>query len=242
MVDVDVVARVREMWCGLAGVPLAFPAAGTVAVAMTASPDSRLCPSGWAGIVVIDGAGIATVAAPRHVEPLRRATAKLSADEVVDPDALREVLPLAGVLGPAAVGYVDAATFRPVPSPLDVRELPAGHADLDALYTVAGLLEREESGVGEVTSPVWVVYEDGAVVAACGYAVWPGSFAHVSVLTAPAYRRRGLARVVASAAVVHALRHGMLPQWRAAPMPSRRVAHALGFRRLGTQLSVRIAD
>jgi hypothetical protein len=33
---------------------------------------------------------------------------------------------------------------------------------------------------------------------------------------------------------------GLLPQWRARPEPSRRVARALGFRELGAQLSIRL--
>jgi RimJ/RimL family protein N-acetyltransferase len=80
----------------------------------------------------------------------------------------------------------------------------------------------------------------GAVTAACGYRRWPARLAHLCVLTAPQQRGRGLARTVAGAAVAHALDNGFLPQWRARPEPSRRVARALGFRELGAQLSVRL--
>ncbi|NEB68512.1 GNAT family N-acetyltransferase, partial [Streptomyces fulvissimus] len=51
---------------------------------------------------------------------------------------------------------------------------------------------------------------------------------------------RGLARQVASEATAHALAAGLLPQWRARPAASRRVAAALGYRELGAQLSVRL--
>ncbi|MDP9793692.1 RimJ/RimL family protein N-acetyltransferase [Catenuloplanes nepalensis] len=61
------------------------------------------------------------------------------------------------------------------------------------------------------------------------------------MLIAPAERGRGLARAVATAAVADALRSRLLPQWRARPKASRRVARALGFRELGSQLSVRLA-
>jgi len=60
------------------------------------------------------------------------------------------------------------------------------------------------------------------------------------VLTAPAARGRGLARAAASAAVAHAIGEGRLPQWRARPEASRRVARALGFRELGSQVSIRL--
>ncbi|WP_405668919.1 GNAT family N-acetyltransferase [Streptomyces sp. NBC_00055] len=53
-------------------------------------------------------------------------------------------------------------------------------------------------------------------------------------------RERGLARVTASATVTHALTAGLLPEWRARPPASRRVAAALGFEELGAQLSMRL--
>lgn len=64
--------------------------------------------------------------------------------------------------------------------------------------------------------------------------------AHLCVLTAPDARGRGLARQVARAATAHALIAGPLPQWRARPPASRRVAQALGYREAGRQLSVRL--
>ncbi|MFF2963997.1 GNAT family N-acetyltransferase [Streptomyces sp. NPDC057963] len=80
------------------------------------------------------------------------------------------------------------------------------------------------------------------MVAAAGYWSSPQSVAHLSVLVAPHCRGRRLARAVASAAVAHALDAGLLPQWRARPYPSQRVAVALGFRELGAQLSIRLGD
>ncbi|WP_220505371.1 hypothetical protein [Microbispora sp. H10830] len=44
--------------------------------------------------------------------------------------------------------------------------------------------------------------------------------------------------MVASAAAADALADGLLPQWRARPEPSRRVARALGFRDTGAQISL----
>ncbi|MGW3829145.1 GNAT family N-acetyltransferase [Streptomyces sp. NPDC005071] len=79
------------------------------------------------------------------------------------------------------------------------------------------------------------------VVAAAGYRAWPRRTAHISVLTAPGWRGRGLARVTGSATTTHALAAGLLPQWRARVPESRRVAIALGFRELGAQLSIDLA-
>ncbi|MBF9132087.1 GNAT family N-acetyltransferase [Plantactinospora sp. S1510] len=68
----------------------------------------------------------------------------------------------------------------------------------------------------------------------------PAEDADESGLTAPAERGRGLARAVATAAVTAALEADLLPQWRARPEASRRVARALGFSELGSQLSIRL--
>ncbi|WP_228011192.1 GNAT family N-acetyltransferase [Nonomuraea phyllanthi] len=100
--------------------------------------------------------------------------------------------------------------------------------------------DAEESGLAEVSSAAFVVREGGRAVAASGYRPWLEMAAHLSVLTAPGHRGRGLARRAASAAVADALAAGLLPQWRARPEPSRRVARALGFRQHGAQLSVRL--
>ena len=99
----------------------------------------------------------------------------------------------------------------------------------------------EESGLQGITSPAFAVCEHGQVVAAAGYRDWPCGTAHLSVLTAAAARGRGFARAAASAAVAHAIGEGRLPQWRARPEASRRVACALGFRELGSQVSIRLA-
>lgn len=100
--------------------------------------------------------------------------------------------------------------------------------------------DADESGIEDVTSPVFVVRDGAAVVAAAGYRAWPGATAHISVLTDQRLRGRGLAGRVASAAVAHARADGLLPQWRARREASRKVARALGFRALGQQLSLRL--
>lgn len=94
---------------------------------------------------------------------------------------------------------------------------------------------------GDITSPAFAIVEQGRIVAAAGYRDWPGQIAHLSVLTAARARNRGLGRAVAAAVVSHVLARGRVPQWRARPRPSRRVARSLGFTELGTQVSIRLA-
>ncbi|MEV4398397.1 GNAT family N-acetyltransferase [Nonomuraea sp. NPDC049607] len=207
---------------------------------MTASAGSVLCPPGWTGIVVLGGAALVTVPEAGLVGPVRRALTGCLGEDGVDLARLAERLEVREVLGPATLAYLDADEFVPCHVGVDVERLAVGDRDVSGL--VAGVDERDadESGLEEVGSGVWVVREGGDVVAAAGYRTWSGVAAHLSVLTAGEFRGRGLGRVVASAAVADALGEGLLPQWRARPEASRRVARALGFRELGSQVSLRV--
>jgi hypothetical protein len=200
------------------------------------SADSLLCPPGWVGLVVLDGAGIAVVPDQGLVDMV----ALLPPASATDPDFLRSARfpAFADVLGPATLAYVDASAFRAAGGP-EVSRIAAGHGELEALLSTATADEIGESGIDDIDSDVFVIREDGRVVAAAGFCRWQGGAVNMCVLAATGARGRGLARVVASAAVEQALYEGLLPQWRAVPDPSRRVARALGFRELGVQLSVR---
>ncbi|GAA1070740.1 hypothetical protein GCM10009665_78460 [Kitasatospora nipponensis] len=240
----DLLARAQRLWTVLAGVPsTAYPGAP---VTVEVAPGSGLCPPGWAGVVRLGDTALLTAPTEAVAEQLRRAAAVLTAAALADPLRLGALAPPREVLGPARLGYLSAELFRPVTGPARaVVALPAGHRAIQELLARAGQEDRDECGLADVTSPVFTVVDgeraDGApvAVAACGYRSWPGGAAHLCVLTDPAHRSRGLARQVASAAVTHALEAGLLPQWRARPAASRRVARALGFRELGEQLSLR---
>ena len=177
---------------------------------------------------------IATVPA----DELRPAVADLPVAQATDVGAVRARLAAADTLGPATLAYLDQWEFAGAAA---VEQLPAGHRDVRHLLASVSAADAGECGLDEITSPAYVVREGSVVVAAAGYQLWPGSVAHLSVLTGDRHRGRGLARLVASAAVADALTSGLLPQWRARPLPSRRVALRLGFRELGAQLSFRPA-
>ncbi|GIG66733.1 GNAT family N-acetyltransferase [Phytomonospora endophytica] len=224
----------RELWTELAGAPVRFTA-GRVNVAV--SPDSLLCPPGWAGLVTIGDAAVATAPDETSAARLVASLAALPLASVTDAAAITRVLDVADVLGPAALAYTAAE-----PPPSTVEELAPGDAAVVALEDLAGDDEAGEASLDEVTSPVFAIRRDGAVAAASGYRVWAGRAAHIGVLTAPEWRGKGLAKAVGAASTAHALAAGLLPQWRARITPSRRVALAIGFRELGTQLSVRLGS
>jgi GNAT superfamily N-acetyltransferase len=228
----------RGLWETVAGVPVSFAPSGGLTV--VTSPGSGLCPPSWAGIVMLGDAAVATVPTEGAAQVFRRALAAVPTGSLARPEAIKAVLPVTEVLGPATLAYIARDGFRPASAHDAVEHLAPGHRDLRELVRSAGPKDADESGMEEITSPAFVVREGTDVVAAAGYRAWPAATAHVCVLTAPQWRGRQLARQTASAAVAHALAAGLLPQWRARPPASRQVARALGFRELGSQLSVRL--
>ncbi|MFG3343952.1 GNAT family N-acetyltransferase [Streptomyces sp. NPDC048018] len=230
--------RARGLWEMLAAAPVSFAPSGGVTV--VASPASGLCPPSWAGMVVLGDAAIVTAPTEAAARAMRCAVAKVPAESLAEADVVRTILPVAEVLGPATLGYASSDDFRPAAAGAAIEALTPGHRELHELVRSAGLKDADESGMEEITSPAFIVREGADVAAAAGYQTWSAATAHISVLTAPHHRGRGLARQVASAAVAHALAADLMPQWRARPVESRRVAAALGFRELGTQLSVRL--
>lgn len=183
--------RAREMWAELAGAPVRFSSLDRVN--MVVSPHSLLCPPSWTGIVVLGDAGIVTVPSEQFAELIAGAVRELPCEGLVDADRLRGVLPVVDVLGPAALLYLDRADFRPAHGGVVVAEVPGDDDRLAALLARAGAEDAAESGMVDVTSSVWVLRDGADIVAAAGYALWPQSVAHLSVLVAPDRRGRGLA-------------------------------------------------
>lgn len=245
--------RARGLWEVLAGSVTAFPTDGGTAVAV--APDSLLCPPGWVGVVELEGSALVT--APDDATAQRvHALAGLAPGSRTDAVAVGGCLPVVEVLGPARLAYLDAASLTTVelrtapprddpahderPDLRDVVALDPQGAEVRALLSRVEADDADESGVGELTSPAFALRRAGAVVAAAGFRAWPGDVAHLAVLSAPEVRGLGYGRLVARAATTAALDAGLLPQWRARVEPSQRIARSLGYRDLGSQLSVRL--
>jgi len=226
--------RARELWTHLAAADF------TRDVRVAVSPQSRLCPPGWVGIVAIGGDVFATAPDAETAAVVGQALGALPAGSP-DIRLLASRLPVAEILGPAVLAYLHAADFRSWPADVAVTRLGTGDPALRRFLAAVDADGREESGILEITTPAFAVREHGQVLAAAGYRDWPCGTAHLSVLTTPAARGRGFGSAAASAAVAHAIGEGRLPQWRARSQASRRIARALGFRELGSQVSVRLA-
>ncbi len=229
----ELTERSRLLWASLAGPPAQFAAEVSVAVA----PQSRLGPPGWCALVTIAGAVIATAPDLGSARAVEQELGGLPAESVTDAGVLAARLDIAEILGPASLAYLDPGDFRRHDGPPVVL---AGAAELGTFLAAVDPADRDESGMEEITSPAFTIWSDSVVVAAAGYRDWPGGTAHLSVLTAPRARGRGLAKAAASAAVASALADARLPQWRTRLDASRRVALALGFRELGAQVSFRL--
>ncbi len=228
--------RARAVWENLAGVPVAF----APVLRVTVSPRSGLCPPGWAGPVVIAGAALATAPDRRSAQVMLEALGTIPAALVTDAGLLSGGPDIAEMLGPATLAYLDPADFRPRSGPAAVELLDACDPAFRRFVSEAETGDLTESGISEITSPAFVIREHAQVITAAGYRDWRGQVAHLSVLTALHARGRGLGGAAASAA--HAAGENKLPQWRARPQASRRIARRLGFRELGSQVSIRLGS
>ena len=195
-------------------------------------PGSRLAPPGWVGVVALGRAAVVTVPDRQIESVVTEVTAGIA------PDALTELdWSFAGatsVLGPAALFFGETTNVSVVEH---VDQLPSSDEAILDLVRRVSPEDAEEASVQDVASPMFIVWDNTRVVAACGYRRWLDTLAHLSVLVDPLYRRRGHARTVAHAALAHARNAGLLPQWRARPLASKRLAASLGLTPLGSQLS-----
>jgi len=193
--------------------------------------------------VSVAGALLVTAPSTATADRVARCLRAVGSSGLGDPTAVRGALPAVDVLGPAWLAHAEPARFVPVRGDRPVERLAPDDAGLAALVAAVSEEDAGESAVDELTGDVFVTRDDGGdVVCAAGFLRWPGDVAHLSVLTAEPARGRGLATATASPAVAEALRQGLLPQWRARPEPSRRVAARQGLHELGWQLSLRLED
>jgi GNAT acetyltransferase len=220
----------RRAWAHLIGLP------ALAGVQVLVDRDSPLGRRGWIAILALDGSVTACVPRPDLVRPVAAGLADLTPREATSPDIVRARLPVSrAVLGPAALFYPPAGFKAHWRSGVE----EACRGDVEDLITSASPDELDESGVHEITGPLFISRAStGDVAAACGYRCWPNHVAHLSVLTHSTHRREGHARRAAETAISHAIAEHLLPQWRARPEGSRALARRLGLVELGAQLSL----
>lgn len=190
------------------------------------NPDSWLAPQGWIGIVAIGDVITASVPSAELRASVDSALAAVPGEQATDPGlVVPRLTRTIATLGPAPLFY-PSASFEPAGEMGD----EAAEAELAQFLAASHPEDLDKSGLAHIESPAFVSRSfDGTVVSACGYRPWPNGVAHLSVLTHPKHRRRQHGRRAAAAAARHAVAQGLLPQWRARPVASQRLALALGF-------------
>jgi hypothetical protein len=208
---------------------------GLARLQVVVAESSPLCRSGWIGILALDGTVTASVPDDDLRAPVEAALIALSPDDAVHVEVVQSRLPATRtVLGPVPLFYLPQGYTAGE----NAHAEQVSKGELEGFATTAASDELDESGILNVTSPVFASRTDaGELAAVCGYRRWPNDVAHLSALTAPSHRQQGHGRSAALAAITHAIESGLLPQWRARPSASQALARSLGLTRLGAQLN-----
>ncbi|PVZ61030.1 GNAT family N-acetyltransferase [Arthrobacter sp. H-02-3] len=143
-------------------------------------------------------------------------------------------------LGAAALFFADDL---PLQQPSEELTVSHGNPEAIELETFCPPDDVNEVGLAGLEHRFTVMHvEDGRrTPVACGaYGEWEGLLAHMGVLVAPEWRRRGLGKLAASIAAHEALAAGLTLQWRSevSNKGSLALARSLGFSAGGIQTSV----
>jgi GNAT superfamily N-acetyltransferase len=179
-----------------------------------------------------------------RLERDRAALAGLSPTVLDDPSALLAKIdaPIERLVGPAFVGYADAATLQPR-SQSHVRLLTAEDRERFARFRRScSALDWEHGGSDLDAQPVVGCVVGDEIVAAAGWELWGEQIAHIAVVTQPAQRGQGYGGTVVGGIAALALELGLIPQYRTllGNRPSIGIAAALGFVGYAETLALRL--
>lgn len=148
--------------------------------------------------------------------------------------------------------------FRKNPEDLDpvrlqnfLRELPAGFTLKKIDETIAAMpslqkISPDFTGQFESLTDYFrrgighcILFDGEVVSAASSYSIYDGGI-EIEIGTAPAYRRKGLAAIVAAALILDCLERGIYPSWDAANPASAALAEKLGYIPAGVYVAYEI--
>lgn len=161
--------------------------------------------------------------------------------DIVDPVMLRAITgEPAEQLGPAELLYFSGDSHKWHDA--GVVYLSKDDPAVAAFVAECDPADVNESSIENVVSDLTAVVDNGQVRAVAGWRVWEPNVAHMTVLTHPDARRKGLGTQVADAATERAVRADLVPQWRAAKWNEGSIALAksIGYESYGRQLSFRM--
>lgn len=142
--------------------------------------------------------------------------------------------------GSAALFFADDL---PLLQPLGELTVSHGHPEAIELEGLCPPDDVNEVGLSDLENRFTIMHDENGrrVPVACGaYTEWEGILAHMGVLVAPEWRRRGVGSLAASIAAHEALVSGLTLQWRTdvSNKGSLATARSLGFSTGGIETSV----
>lgn len=244
MLAASTLDTVDGYWAGFLGVPRSrLRPPRPLAIAHAAEL------SDYRGIYVQAFGGAPLVSLPVDLlAPFGQAAAEAASGGLVDDaDRWRAVFGarVDRLVGPAAIAYADAGTFRGLSIDAEMRPLTeADRPSLDTLRDAMSAEEWEHGGGDYAAQPVFGAFVDGVLAARAGYEVWGGRIANLGMVAHPAHRGQGLGAAVFAAAARAALEAGLVAQHRAlqSNTHSLRIARRLGFVPCAASLAVRLRD
>lgn len=232
-------AAVDRYWAGFFGcAPAIFAAPGTTVVPHAGIGD-------YHGLFLFRRRETLIISVPAaRLERDRQALGAFPPTLLDDLPALKAQIaaPIERVVGPAFVGYADAATLR-AEAVADTRLLTANDRDrFERLRQACSALEWDHGGSNPGEQPVVGYFLGDEIVAASGLELWGDRIAHIAVVTHPAHRGLGYGGKVVGAIAVVALERGLIPQYRTlmSNTPSIKIGAALGFLPYAETLAVRL--
>ena len=203
--------------------------------------------SGNAGIWILVVGPYPLVSMPAAMLPgLGERALRWTRSTVEDPARLAEQLTpmsVAEIIGPAYIGYAGRDSLRAPPAS-SARPLNEGDAAAVATLRRQCTGEEWEHGGSDLAKVhTFGSFDvDGGLAALAGYEVWLDTIAHISIVSVPTRRGRGHGAAAVALAAEHALRAGLLPQYRTlkANGPSVRLAEKLGFQEYGFSTYVKL--
>lgn len=205
--------------------------------------------AGDAGIwILVVGASPLISLPPALWQPLREQAEHWSSLLVADAQRLTAALEpftVERIVGPSYIGYGTNATLHLFPA-MDARDLtPGDAAAVESLRDACPPEEWRHCASDPAAGPAFGAFdESGALAALAGYQALGRTIAHLSAITAPEKRNRGLATAAVARASRHALGAGLLPQYRTpeSNAPAMEIARQLGFQEYGFSVYVTLRD
>ncbi|MCC5801178.1 GNAT family N-acetyltransferase [Rossellomorea vietnamensis] len=183
---------------------------------------------------------------PKYVSVLGKAVMNLRPDAVFDTEWLGQLLngKHTKIIGPAFQGYVEDDSLLQASSSSVIEYKSEHHRTLlEELRESCSEIEWQHSSIDEQKSPILLQILNGKIVAAGSWRWGESGFLSVGIITQPAHRGKGHAKKVVNALTQRGLTSGATMHYQTleSNIPSVAIAKALGYKRLGRTIAIRLS-